>query len=93
MAPKTKKEKLTEEKIQDICLEYMNAQNRPYNATDVSLNCHEQFSKGAAQKALQGLADRGAIDYKNMAKDGKSTLIFCARQDQVSAHTRNLDWC
>ncbi|CCG83992.1 protein of unknown function [Taphrina deformans PYCC 5710] len=75
MAPKVKKDKLTDEVIQEICLEYMIAQNRPYNATDVALNCHEQFSKAAAQKALQVLADRELITCKNLAKDGKGSTL------------------
>lgn len=90
MAPKAKKDKVSEEEIQSLCLDYLSEQNRPYNAQDVALNLHERFSRTAALKALQALADKGAVDCKESGDPPKrSILTFCAKQDQVCANVKS----
>lgn len=86
MPPKAKKEKFTDEQVQELCLQYLRDQNRPYNAQDVHLNHGQKFSKAQAQKALQALADRDEIMFRDLSADNKrSVLVYCAKQDKVSA--------
>lgn len=86
MTPKIKKEKYTDEQIQEICLTYLIERNRPYNAQDIHLNHGQKFSKAAAAKALQVLADRNDIMYRDLGTDSKrSVLVYCAKQDNVNS--------
>lgn len=94
MPPKLKKEKFTEERIQEICREYLIEQNRPYNAQDIHLNHGQKFSKAAAQKALQTLADRDEIMFRDLGTDNKrSVLVYCAKQVQVRRYAIWLCLC
>lgn len=91
MPPKAKREKLTEQQIQELCHAYLLEQNRPYSARDVSLNLHDRVTVAAAQRALQALAEREVILMRELggtldSESGtlkRTSLVFCARQDQV----------
>lgn len=59
-------------------LNYLNKQNRPYSAVDVFNNMHKEFGKTAVTKALDELAENGAIKKKMYGKQA----VYVANQDQ-----------
>lgn len=60
----------------EAVFKYMVAQNRPYSATDVTMNLGNQHSKGSVQKALEQLAQQGRILEKEYGKQ----KVYCALQ-------------
>lgn len=60
----------------EAVLKYMVAQNRPYSATDVTMNLGNQHSKGSVQKALEQLAQQGRLLEKEYGKQ----KVYCALQ-------------
>ena len=85
MPPKAavKKDKVSDTQAEEMCLDYLKAQNRPYNTTDIHKNLHEPFSKAVCQKALTALSDRDEIIYKSASK----SIVYCAIQED----TKDLD--
>ncbi|GBG68585.1 hypothetical protein CBR_g3130 [Chara braunii] len=65
--------------MEEIVLNYMNAQNRPLNVQNVAdaLQKHK-IKKTAVQKLLDSLADKNAVSFKDYGKQ----RIYVARQDQ-----------
>lgn len=47
---------------------YLESTNRPYSANDISQNMHNAYSKGAIQKALDELTQKGTIREKVYGK-------------------------
>ena len=54
-----------------VILEYLTKQNRPYSATDIHSNLHNQFGKTAVVKALEALVSNGTIKSKAYNKQVK----------------------
>jgi len=67
----------------DLVLQHMNAQNRPFNAQNIAdaLGRHG-IKKGPAQKHLDALADKGAI---NVKEAGKQKVYFALQTAAVMA--------
>ncbi|CAE1293226.1 PSMC3IP [Acanthosepion pharaonis] len=64
--------------VNKAVLNYLNKQNRPYSAVDVFNNMHKEFGKTAVTKALDELAENGAIKKKMYGKQA----VYVANQDQ-----------
>lgn len=80
MPPKGKKEKLSSSAVdptESTVLAYLQQQNRPYNATDISNNLHGAIGKTALQKALNALCARGDLSSKTFGKQ----VVYVTRQD------------
>jgi predicted ArsR family transcriptional regulator len=62
----------------DLVLQHMNAQNRPFNAQNIAdaLGRHG-IKKGPAQKHLDALADKGAINVKAWMAAASSPVPVC----------------
>ncbi|KAK4702742.1 26S proteasome regulatory subunit, ATPase 3, interacting protein, partial [Phenoliferia sp. Uapishka_3] len=68
-------------------LGYLNAQNRPYGATDLSANLKNRVSKAQAAKTLAALHDKGEILGKAYGK----TTVYCALQVRQAGRSRSLN--
>ncbi|KAL8283962.1 hypothetical protein RQP46_005075 [Phenoliferia psychrophenolica] len=60
-------------------LAYLNSQNRPYGATDLSANLKNRVTKAQAAKTLALLHEKGEI----MGKAYGKTSVYCALQKDV----------
>ncbi|GAA5884773.1 hypothetical protein JCM6882_005387 [Rhodosporidiobolus microsporus] len=76
-ANKDKVVSLKGDQAEELVLNYLKEQNRPYGATDISANLKGRVSKPQAQKALAALLEKGEIMGKTFGK----TTIYCALQD------------
>ncbi|KAK7546593.1 Tat binding protein 1-interacting protein-domain-containing protein [Phyllosticta citricarpa] len=56
-----KAERITGSEAADLVLKYLNEQNRPYSANDISANLHNKVTKAAATKLLKDLADKNLL--------------------------------
>ncbi|KAJ3124207.1 hypothetical protein HK098_001322 [Nowakowskiella sp. JEL0407] len=83
MPPKAKTEKISDEKAQEILLEYLKKTNRPYNAVDLVANLHNVVAKTIAVKALNALHEKGLIHAKTYGKQ----VIYVAKQADENAPT------
>jgi 26S proteasome regulatory subunit (ATPase 3-interacting protein) len=54
--------KLTPSQSSSLILNYLQQQNRPYSAIDISANLKNRVTKTAAAKLLKDLHDRGEIE-------------------------------
>uniref|UniRef100_UPI00358E29D5 homologous-pairing protein 2 homolog isoform X2 n=1 Tax=Myxine glutinosa TaxID=7769 RepID=UPI00358E29D5 len=66
-----------------VVLNYLNVQNRPYSAQDITANLQREhaFGKTAVIKALEQLAEDGSIKEKLYGKQ----KVYFANQEQFSA--------
>jgi hypothetical protein len=53
---------------EDLILNYLTVQNRPYNLQTVVDNLKGAIKKGAAQKAIDNLVQKGAVKAKEYSK-------------------------
>lgn len=69
--------------------QYLNKQNRPYNATDLQANLKAKFniSKPAVVKALASLAQKGEIVEKTYGKQ----VIYAAKQPEEDASSEDME--
>uniref|UniRef100_A0A914XHF0 Homologous-pairing protein 2 homolog n=1 Tax=Plectus sambesii TaxID=2011161 RepID=A0A914XHF0_9BILA len=80
-----------EEKGSKVVVEYMIQQNRPYSATDVYTNLHQEFGKTLVVKCLDSGVQSGQLKEKVIGKQ----KIYFANQDNFpkadEEALRNLD--
>ncbi|WRT63665.1 uncharacterized protein IL334_000588 [Kwoniella shivajii] len=78
MAPKkeVKEKQVKGDEAEEMVLEYMREQNRPYANADVSANLKNRVPKAAAVKVLATLAERGQLTVKPYGKQ----LIYLYNQ-------------
>lgn len=69
--------------------QYLNKQNRPYNATDLQANLKAKFniSKPAVVKALASLAQKGEIVEKTYGKQ----VIYAAKQPEEATSGEDME--
>lgn len=60
-------------------LEYLRKTNRPYSATDITLNLKSQISKASLTKILSSLTENGSVVTKNYGKQ----QVFVATQSDL----------
>jgi len=77
---KEKKAKASDQEAEDVVLEYLQKQNRPYNAIMLYENLHGAVGKTQAVKILQELADKGIITSKEFGKQ----KLFWRKQEELS---------
>ena len=63
-----------------VILEYLTKQNRPYSATDIHSNLHNQLGKTAVVKALEELVSNGTIKSKAYNKQ----VVYVADQSVLA---------
>src|SRR5271169_1313234 len=63
-----------------LVLSYLRKQNRPYSATDITNNLHNQVSKSTAQKVLQELVEAGGVHCKTQGPIPSSPLPLFKRR-------------
>eukprot|EP00727_Mastigamoeba_balamuthi_P010293 m51a1_g5887 putative homologous-pairing protein 2 homolog isoform x2 (235) ;mRNA; r:521170-522107 len=73
--------KVATDEAEKIVLDYMKAQNRPYNSKMVFENLHNALANAQVAKALDDLAERGAL----VRKENKKQHIYWASQDDAAA--------
>jgi 26S proteasome regulatory subunit (ATPase 3-interacting protein) len=61
---------------EDVVIDYLTAQNRPFNANDVFNNLHGQVGKTALTRVLAKLVDEGRIHGKCYGKQ----WVYVAKQ-------------
>ncbi|CAG8644558.1 2912_t:CDS:10 [Ambispora leptoticha] len=66
---------------EQIVLDYLKKQNRPYSATDISSNLHNAVTKTATQKILSSLVTQDEVTCKTY---GKQT-VYVIKQDQFES--------
>ncbi|RPB17789.1 homologous-pairing protein-like protein 2 [Morchella conica CCBAS932] len=74
---KEKKEHLAGDQANELIIDYLRQQNRPYSATDVSANLHNAVTKTAAAKILKELHEKGEIEGRASGKQ----IVYHAIQD------------
>ncbi|BGP23387.1 tat binding protein 1-interacting protein [Rhodotorula toruloides] len=79
MPPKEKVASAKGDEAEELVLNYLVEQNRPYGATDISANLKNRVSKLQAQKALASLFEKGEIGAKTFGK----TTIYCPLQKEA----------
>ncbi|KAL2862925.1 putative TBP interacting domain protein [Aspergillus lucknowensis] len=62
-----------------LILDYLRKQNRPYSATDVSVNLHNKVTKAYAVKALRELHQKKEIECRIAGKQ----IVYHATQEEV----------
>ncbi|KIW02908.1 uncharacterized protein PV09_05956 [Verruconis gallopava] len=80
---KEKVEKLSASAQEDLVLKYLKQQNRPYSATDISANLHNQVTKNNAQKILTKLHEAKKIVGRFSGKQS----VYHAIQDPEDSTT------
>lgn len=60
----------------NLVLSYLRKQNRPYSATDITNNLHNQVSKSTAQKVLQELVEAGGVHCKTQGPHPTTPLTL-----------------
>ncbi|PRP89718.1 nuclear receptor coactivator [Planoprotostelium fungivorum] len=82
---KEKKAKVTDKEAQKMVLEYMEQQNRPYNAQIITDNLRGAVGKAQATKVLDALVDSGQLTVKEA---GKQKIYWRTQED--SAEPRDI---
>ncbi|KAJ3373579.1 hypothetical protein GGF31_000420 [Allomyces arbusculus] len=72
---------------EQLVLDYLTRNNRPFGATDVATGLRNAVSKTVVSKALAALADRGEITCKTF---GKSSIYFPLQNDDDAASPDDL---
>ncbi|CAG8484879.1 11329_t:CDS:2 [Paraglomus occultum] len=63
---------------EQLVVDYLRKQNRPYSATDIVNNLHGAITKTVAQKALNALAEKGEVTHKPYGKQS----VYVINQNQ-----------
>ncbi|KAJ1921203.1 hypothetical protein H4219_000802 [Mycoemilia scoparia] len=81
MPPKAKKSSSATkgDEAEELILDYLKKVNRPYSASDISSNLHNQVTKANAQKILISLTEENRIRGKQYGKQ----WVFCTNQDEI----------
>ncbi|KAG9291716.1 hypothetical protein G9A89_012001 [Geosiphon pyriformis] len=66
---------------EQIILDYLRKQNRPYSANDISSNLHNAVTKTAAQKTLTSLVGQDEVTCKTYGKQ----MVYVVKQDQFES--------
>ncbi|XP_018897535.2 homologous-pairing protein 2 homolog [Bemisia tabaci] len=74
-------------KEEDAVLKYLSDTNRPYSATDITMNLHKEFGKTAVQKALDSLVEKKKVREKLYGKQ----KVFCIVQPETANNSQGLD--
>ncbi|TGO44403.1 hypothetical protein BOTNAR_0829g00020 [Botryotinia narcissicola] len=83
---KEKVKAVTGDEAQEILLEYLSRENRPFSAGDISGNLHGKVTKTLTDKLLKELCNSGLINGKGTNGDGKgSQWVYWALQDPDSS--------
>eukprot|EP01112_Ceratiomyxa_fruticulosa_P006977 TRINITY_DN1796_c0_g1_i1.p1 TRINITY_DN1796_c0_g1~~TRINITY_DN1796_c0_g1_i1.p1 ORF type:complete len:237 (-),score=67.53 TRINITY_DN1796_c0_g1_i1:180-890(-) len=77
---KEKAAKVSDKDAETVVLDYINKQNRPYNAQQIIDNLHGGVGKSQAPRILQALADKGLIAAK---ENGKQKIYWKKQEDEV----------
>ncbi|KAM0187571.1 hypothetical protein ACHAPC_003924 [Botrytis cinerea] len=83
---KEKIKAVTGDEAQEVLLEYLSRENRPFSAGDISGNLHGKVTKTLTDKLLKELCNSGLINGKGTNGDGKgSQWVYWALQDPNSS--------
>ncbi|QSZ28596.1 hypothetical protein DSL72_003095 [Monilinia vaccinii-corymbosi] len=83
---KEKIKAVTGDEAQEVLIEYLTRENRPFSAGDVSGNLHGKVTKTLTDKLLKELANSGLINGKGTNGDGKgSQWVYWPLQDPSSS--------
>ncbi|KAF7937071.1 hypothetical protein BELL_0092g00210 [Botrytis elliptica] len=83
---KEKVKAVTGDEAQEVLLEYLSRENRPFSAGDISGNLHGKVTKTLTDKLLKELCNSGLINGKGTNGDGKgSQWVYWALQDPNSS--------
>uniref|UniRef100_F1L9W6 Homologous-pairing protein 2 n=1 Tax=Ascaris suum TaxID=6253 RepID=F1L9W6_ASCSU len=74
-----------EDKAMKVIVDYMVTQNRPYGATDVYNNLHQEFGKTLVVKCLDSAVESGILREKAISKQ----KIYYANQDNLETCEEN----
>ncbi|KAK2747300.1 hypothetical protein FQN57_002198 [Myotisia sp. PD_48] len=79
------------EEGQNMILKYLQQQNRPYSAIDISANLHNKVTKTYAVKALKGMHERKLIDGKISGKQLVYHAVQEASEEVTAEELANMD--
>ncbi|KAJ3152028.1 PSMC3 interacting protein [Geranomyces variabilis] len=86
MAKQKEKKVASGKEANDVVLQYLKKQNRPYSAADVFNNLGGQVGKTVVVKALATLAEEATIYGKANGKQ----WVYVAKQDEMEAPSKEL---
>ncbi|KAJ3171755.1 PSMC3 interacting protein [Geranomyces variabilis] len=86
MAKQKEKKIASGKEANDVVLQYLKKQNRPYSAADIFNNLGGQVSKTVVVKALATLAEEATIHGKANGKQ----WVYVAKQDEMEAPSKEL---
>ncbi|KAF7854695.1 hypothetical protein EAF04_010264 [Stromatinia cepivora] len=88
---KEKVKAVTGDEAQEVLMEYLIRENRPFSAGDVSGNLHGRVTKTLTDKLLKELSNSGLINGKGTNGDGKgSQWVYWALQSPSSLSPEEL---
>ncbi|KAK0114644.1 hypothetical protein ONS95_014131 [Cadophora gregata] len=82
---KEKVKPVTGDEAMELIADYLKVQNRPYSATEVSLNLHGKVNKTVADKLLKEMEQNGQIKGKASKSGTGGQWVFWALQDPADA--------
>ncbi|KAH7382983.1 Tat binding protein 1-interacting protein-domain-containing protein [Cadophora sp. MPI-SDFR-AT-0126] len=82
---KEKVKPVTGDEAMELMGNYLKVQNRPYSATEVSLNLHGKVTKTVADKLLKEMEQNGQIKGKASKSGTGGQWVFWAIQDPADA--------